>query len=170
MEIEIIQKQDKKLLTEHAKSSYSFSWIAKNEWMLAILFLLIGLSFYFISDNLRAASYIFIAIGIIEIIKYPKRVERWVKNKTKEKLFNQNIKFKINDDFIAVSCEGINKKVEFKEMRKCLVSNSGIVFKISFTDYYYISFNSVKEVTPKHEFIEFLKTRFDKNKIKIKLD
>jgi hypothetical protein len=38
MTFELAQKQNKELLQEHAKSSFNFHWLGKNEWLIALFF------------------------------------------------------------------------------------------------------------------------------------
>lgn len=168
MNIEIIQKQDRELLNEHAKSSYNFTWISRYEWLMAIIFLIIGISIILFFERIKAAGYIWIGIGGWELIKYPQRVNRWVDKKVTEKIFNKNIKFKLQDDSLNISYGDLNKNYSYTDMRGCMISNTGLLFKITYSEYYYISFKSIDNNISKRELIDFLKSRFNKNNIRIK--
>jgi hypothetical protein len=170
MDIEIIQKQDKKLLTEHAISSFNFTWLGRNEWLMAIIFLILGIFVTFFIEKIRLSGFVGIAIGVIELIKFPNRIKRWVNRKTKEKIFNKEVKFVLKDWHLEVLCDGFKKNHSFKNMRQCLISKTGFLFKISYTEYYYISFESLEKNTMIDEIIEFLKLRFEPKRIKIRLN
>jgi|GEM_PF-3078442 len=166
MEIEVIQKQDRELLIEHSKSSYNFTWLGRNEWLMAIIFLIIGCVTVYLFEI--TGGYIFIIIGIIELIKFPKRNERWANKKIKEKIFDKVITFKIQDKELMISYDDTNLTHSYNDMRQCLISNTGVLFKITFSEYYYISFKSIELKISKTELIPFLKSRFEKGKINIK--
>lgn len=165
--IEITQKQNRELLTEHAKSSYGLTWIGKYEWLMAILFLIIGILILLFTESIKASGYVFLVIGILELTKYPKRINRWVDKKAKEKIFEKEVKFIFQDKSLKISFDNTDKEISYSQMRKCMISDTGLLFKVSFTEYYYISFNSVESKSP-NEMTEYLKARFDKTRITIK--
>lgn len=169
MDIEIIQKQDKKLLSEHAISSYNFTWLGRNEWLMAIIFLILGILVIFFNEKIRLSGFIATAIGVIQLIKYSNRINRWVNRKTKEKIFDKEVKFVLKDWDLEVSYDGFKKNHSYKNMRQCLISKTGFLFKISYTEYYYISFESLEKNTMIDQIIEFLKWRFEPKRIKIKM-
>lgn len=170
MDVEIIQKQDRKLLIEHANSSFYFTWIGKYEWLMATIFLILGILIFLFTETIRLSGLISIAIGILELIKYPNRVNRWVDKKTREKIFDKEIKFVLKDTLLEVSYADINKDFSYNDMRQCLISKTGILFKVSYTEYYYISFSSLENNTMIKEITEFLKSRFDNKRIKIRIE
>ena len=165
MNIEIIQKQDKDLLDEHARSSYNFTWISKNEWLMALIFLCLGIGIILFYEPLKIMGYILSGIGILELIKYPNRTNKWVNKKMNENIFNKEIKYLFHDDSLTISYDEINKKIPYNEMRQCLISDTGVLFKITFTEYYYISFKSLIDISTKREIVNFLKSRFKKENI-----
>lgn len=79
MEINIKQKQDRTLLKEHAKSSFNFGFLGRNELYVAIGFFLVGSIISLLFDDNRLVGIPFIVVGILEIVKYPTREKRWVK-------------------------------------------------------------------------------------------
>lgn len=162
--IEVSQKQDRELLTEHAKSSYGLTWIGKYEWLMAVLFIIIGVLILLFTESIKASGYVFLVIGVLELIKYPKRINRWVDKKAKEKIFEKEIKFCIQDTSLKISIDNTDKEVSFSQMRNCMISNTGLLFKVSYTEYYYISFTSITSKSP-NEITEFLMARFDKKRI-----
>jgi len=168
MDFVITQKQDRELLKEHAYSSFNFTFIGRFEWLLATIFLIIGLIILMGFESIRIFGFIFIGIGILELVKYPSRVDRWVNKKIKEKSFNKQIQYILNDNDLSISFDDINIVHKYQNMRECLISDSGLLFKISYAEYYYISFSSVDSKYGKMGLITFLKSRFDKRKIKIK--
>ena len=108
MDFEITQIQNKELLKEHADSSYNFIFIGRFEWLLATIFLIIGLIILAGFESIKISGFIFIGIGILELVKYPSRVDRWVNKKIKEKTFNKEIQYVLNGIFDFVSCQLIN--------------------------------------------------------------
>ena len=168
MKKKIIQKQDKGLLEEHAKSSFNFGSLGKNELYVAIFFFLIGATISLLFDENRLVGIPFIVIGLFEIIKYPTREKRWVKKKEKEKLFNKDLEFEISDDNLKISFDEESKTHQFDSMKQCLISETGILFKISWSEYYYISFNSLESDLTKLDLIKHLKSQFKEGKIKEK--
>ncbi|MCX2743784.1 hypothetical protein OO013_07905 [Mangrovivirga sp. M17] len=168
MDITINQKQNRELLTVHAESSYNFTFMGRNEWILASINLIIGvaISIYYYPRWFLGLP--FIAIGIFELIKFPNRVNRWVNRKEKEKIFNKDFQFIISDSSLTVSYDDESKVHEFKDMRQCLISDSGILFKISYKEYYYISYSSLGDELKVKDLINNLKTGFDEDKIKVK--
>jgi hypothetical protein len=168
MKFKIIQKQSRDLLEEHAKSSFNFGFLGRNELYVAIGVFLVGAIISLLIDENRLIGIPFIAIGILEIVKYPTRENRWVKKKEKEKLFNKDLEFEISDDNLSISFEEISKTHQFDRMRQCLISETGILFKISWGEYYYISFKSIDNNQLKLDLIEQLKKKFEKGRIKEK--
>ena len=142
MNLKIDQKQSRSLLEEHAKSSFNYSLLGRNELIVSIVFLLIGVLISILYVQNRLVGLPFIAIGILEIIKYPGRERRWVKKKEKERKFNKNLEFNILNDSLKVTYKEEFKAYKFSDMRKCLISETGILFKITVGEYYYISFKS----------------------------
>jgi hypothetical protein len=90
----ISQLQSEELLLEHAKSSYNITLLGKYEWVLILVFILIGVGTLLFAPEHRTYAIVPLAIGIIELIKYPKRLERWVAKKKTEK--NLTKKFYLN--------------------------------------------------------------------------
>ena len=168
MKIKIIQKQDRGLLEEHAKSSFNFGTLGRNELYVAIAFFLVGAIISLLFDKNRLVGIPFTVIGLFEIIKYPTREKRWVKKKEKEKLFNKDIEFEISDDSLKITFDEISKTHQFNSMRQCLISETGILFKISWSEYYYISYKSLDDDRLKLNLMEELKKKFEKGKIKEK--
>lgn len=168
MKFKIPQKQDTNLLNEHAKSSFNFGLVGKYELYLAIAFLIIGIIVPFLFDTSILIGLPAILIGLFEILKYPNREKRWVRKKEKEKKFNKNIEFEIFDDRLSISFNDEVKTHPFKKMRECLISETGVVFKISYLEYYYISFKSFDEDNLKSKLISHLKDQFDSKKLKEK--
>ncbi len=167
--MKIIQKQDRVLLEEHAKSSFNFGTLGKNELYVAIIFFLIGITISLLSDNNRLVGIPFITIGLIEIIKYPTREKRWLRKKEKEKLFNKYIEFEVLKESLKITFEKESKIHQFDNIRQCLISETGILFKISWSEYYYVSFKSLESDLMKLDLIQHLKTKFKAEKIKVKL-
>ena len=116
----------------------------------------------------RPAGYVFIAIGVLEIIKYPSRVKRWVKKKEKQGIFNKNLEFKIINDRLNIHWDKEEKSHLFSSMRKCLISDTGILFKVSWQEYYYISFKSLDSNVNESDLIDLLNKGFEKSKIIVK--
>lgn len=168
MKFKIIQKQSRGLLEEHAKSSFNFGTLGRNELYVAIGFFLTGTIISLLIDENRLIGIPFIAIGLLEIVKYPTREKRWVKKKEKEKLFNKVLEFEISDDSLNISFDEISKTHQFDSMRQCLISETGVLFKISWSEYYYISFKSIDNVQLKLDLIEQLKKKFGRGRIKEK--
>jgi len=171
MDIEIVQSQDTKLLTEHAESSFNFTFMIKNEWILASIYLIIGLIIFISTESLnKITGIIGIVIGCWELYKYPRRIKKWVSRKEKEKIFNKEIIFGINQFGLKVKIDDDEKSYKFSEMRACHISETGILFKISYPEYYYISFKSVKLNDSKEKLIDFLKANFEPKKFKTHLN
>jgi hypothetical protein len=168
MDFKFNQVQDRELLKEHAKSSFNFTFIGRFEWLLATIFLTIGLIILIGFESIRISGFIFIAIGILELIKYPNRIDRWVNKKIKEKKFNKKIQYALNDNDLRISFDDINKVYKYQNMRECLISDTGLLFKVSYAEYYYISFRYVDLKYDKMELITFIKSRFDNRKVMIK--
>jgi len=168
MNFEITQKQDKELLKEHAVSSSDFTFIGKYEWIFAIFYLIIGIILLTRFGSIKLSGLIFIGIGLFELIKFPGRIDRWVNKKIKETIFNKEIRYVLSEHDLEISFEDIHKIHEYQNMRQCMISETGIVFKISYAEYYYISFRNVDSKYSKMELISFLKSRFDERRIKIK--
>lgn len=168
MDIKIYQKQSRRLLEEHAKSSFDFGFVGRNELYFAITFFLIGTLMLITLESTRLAGLPFILIGVFEIIKYPTRESRWVRKKEKEQVFNKNIEFQIGTDFLKVTYDQESKTHKYKSMRECLISKTGIVFKITISEYFYISFNSLDDESQKQGLIAHLTEKFENGKIKVK--
>jgi len=168
MKFKITQKQNSRLLEEHAKSSYNFGFLGRNELYIAIGFFLVGSIISLLIDENRLIGIPFIAIGLLEVMKYPTREKRWVKKKEKEKLFNKELEFEISDDNLKISFDEISKTHQFDIMRQCLISETGILFKISWSEYYYISFKSFDNDQLKLDLIEQIRKKFKKGRIKEK--
>jgi hypothetical protein len=168
MDFEITQIQDKELLEEHANSSYNFTFIGRYEWFFATIILVIGLIILIEFDSIKISGFIFIGIAILEIIKYSTRVDRWVNIKIKEKIFNKEIKYVLSENDLIISFDDVNIYHKYQNIRECLISDTGLLFKISYTEYYYISFRFIESKYSKLELISFIKNRFDKQRIKIK--
>ena len=166
--MKIKQKQDKGLLEEHAKSSFNFGSLGRNELYVAVVFFLIGATISLLFDENRLVGIPFILIGLFEIVKYPTREKRWVKKKEKEKLFNKELEFEISDDNLKVSFDEESKTHQLDSMRACLISETGILFKISRREYYYISFKSLESDLTKLDLISHLKSQFKEGIIKEK--
>jgi hypothetical protein len=168
MKFKIIQKQSRGLLEEHAKSSFNFGSLGRNELYVAIGFFLIGAIISLLFDDNRLVGLPFILIGLFEIIKYPTREKRWVKKKEKEKLFNKDLEFEISDDNLKISFDEESKIHHYESMRQCLISETGILFKISCSEYFYLSFKSLESDLMKLDLIKHLKSQFKNGKIKEK--
>lgn len=176
MSFRVHQKQTKELLEEHAKSSFNFYFFGKHEWIFAVTFILIGLGFILWSKSNLIFGSIGIGIGVYELLKFPFRISRWVSKKTKEKIFNQKILFEISDSVLKVTIEDDDddektekeRSCRYDKMRVCLISKTGILFKISYTQYYYISFKEIEKNYSKMEVIDFIKSQFENSKLKIK--
>lgn len=166
MKFEIIQKQNRDLLEEHAKSSINFGFLGRNELYVAIGFFIVGfiISLLFVDNRLVGTP--FMVIGLFEIIKYPTREKRWVKKKEKEKLFDKELEFEISDDKLKISFDEISKTHQFDSMRQCLISETGLLFKISWSEYYYISFKSIESDQLKLDLIDHLKKKFEQGRIR----
>lgn len=54
------------------------------------------------SKPINLSGYLFIIIGVFELIKYPNRAQRWADKKSKEKNFNKDIKFVLKDNLLEV--------------------------------------------------------------------
>jgi hypothetical protein len=133
----------------------------------AIGFFLIGAIILLFDDN-RLGGIPFIVIGLFEIIKYPTREKRWVKKKEKQGIFDKNLEFKILNDRLNIHWDKEEKSHLFSSMRKCLISDTGILFKVSWTEYYYISFKSLDSNVNEADLIDLLNKGFEKNKIIVK--
>jgi hypothetical protein len=164
----ISQLQSEELLLEHAKSSYNITLLGKYEWVLILIFILIGVGTLLFAPEHRTYAIVPLAIGIIESIKYPKRVERWVAKKKTEKKFNKEILFELVEQTLSIAYEGVTKQHRYQDMRSCWISDTGILFKVSFEEYYYISFRSLSSNVAPTEIIAFLKGKFLSSKIVVK--
>jgi|TARA_B100000795_G_scaffold216208_1_gene170089 hypothetical protein len=142
MHLEITQKQNRLLLEEHAQSSFNWG-IGKFELVFPSVFIIIGIVISIVNNNSILTGLPFIGIGIFEIIKYPTREKRWVNKKVKEPIFDQNITFLFQDKELKISFSESSKSYQYKNISKCLVSNTGILLKITFSEYYFISFKSI---------------------------
>lgn len=168
MNVKIIQRQDKELLEEHAKSSFNFGLLGRNKLYVAIAFFLIGITISLVLEDNRSVGIPFAIIGLIEIIKYPGREKRWVKGKEKDKFFNRDLEFEISEDYLKISFDKESKTHHFESMRQCLISETGILFKISWSEYCYISFKSLENDSMNLNLINHLKNQFREGKIKEK--
>lgn len=169
MTFELSQKQSKSLLEEHAKFSFNFNFWIRNEWIFAVVFLFIGLAFLIFENSIRSTGYLSVFIGILELIKFSKRSNKWVSRKVKESNFDKEITFKIDEKGLNIII--IDEKEEkhlFDKMRACHISETGILFKISYTEYYYISFRTIEKEYLVKEVVDFLQTHFDSDKLKLK--
>ena len=83
-------------------------------------------------------------------------------------MFNKDIEFEISDDSLKITFDEISKTHQFNSMRQCLISETGILFKISWSEYYYISYKSLDDDRLKLNLMEELKKKFEKGKIKEK--
>lgn len=164
----ITQVQDRDLLIEHARSSYNFTFVSMHEWLLATFYVIIGLLFLFVFDTIRYAGFVFLGIGIWELMKFPGRINRWVAKKEKEKLFNKKMSFKLGVSELEISVDEEKRSLNYDTMRKCLISDTGILFKVSYLEYYYISFKSLNDSHSKKNIIALLQSGFKQQKIKIK--
>ena len=162
MNISIHQKQNRSLLEEHAKSSYNFGGIGKNELLIAISFLIIGILISIAFRPNWLVGVPGIIIGLIEIVKYPTREKRWVRKKEKESIFNKSLEFRLTKNALTIMYDEESKTHRYDDMRACLISDTGILFKISWVEYYYISFNSFDKETNKQELITHLESEFDR--------
>ena len=167
MNIEFSQRQSRSLLEEHAKSSFNFGFLGRNELYVAVFVLLVGVVIATFYESNRAIALPFILIGLYEVVKYPTRESRWIKRKEKESIFNKEIGFKIEDDGLTVMYDEESKSHRYQDMRECMVSTTGILFKVTWTEYYYISFSSLGKFK-KEEMITFLEDKFEQGKIKLK--
>jgi hypothetical protein len=168
MTFELSQKQSKSLLEEHAKFSFNFSFWIRNEWIFAVVFLFIGLAFLIFENSIRSTGYLSVFIGILELIKFSRRSNKWVSRKMKESNFDKEITFKIDDKGLNVIIDKVEKKHPFDNMRACNISETGILFKISYTEYYYISFRTIEKEYLAEDVVGFLKRHFDSDKLKLK--
>ena len=164
--MKINQLQNRTLLKEHAYSSFNFTFIGRNELYIAISFLLIGIIISVFTDHSRLGGIPFIFIGLLEIIKYPSREKRWVNKKEKEAIFNKEIEFEISDNSLLIKYDKESKSHKFVDMRECLISGTGVLFKVSHSEYYYISYKSMAGDKQKKELISNLHNRFPSKKIK----
>ena len=57
--------------------------------------------------------------------------------------FNKDLEFEVSDDSLKITFDKISKTHQFNSMRQCLISETGILFKISWSEYYYISYKSL---------------------------
>ncbi|WP_020535851.1 hypothetical protein [Lewinella cohaerens] len=168
MKFVINQKQSRSLLEEHAKSSFNFTFLGRNEFLLAIIFLIVGTLIYLLNEENKLIGLPMVAIGLFEIIKYPGREKRWVKKKEKETIFNKNMVFEISKDTLKITYDKVSKSHAFSSMRKCLVSETGILFKISLTEYYYISFKGLETKTEEEDILNTLIEAFREEQIIVK--
>lgn len=168
MNLIIKQKQSRTLLEEHAKSSFNYTMIGRNELLIAIAFLLIGIFISSLNEGNRFVGLPFMAVGMLEIIKYPSRENRWVKKKEKDTIFNKNIEFEITNDSLKIRYDKEEKVHKFRDMRKCLVSETGMLFKVTLMEYYYISFKALGTNKEREALINNLSDGFERGKIKIK--
>lgn len=168
MSYRIKQIQSTELLTEHAQSSYNITVVGKYEWVLILIFLLIGIGTLIFASESRIYAIVPLAIGIVELVKYPKRIERWVEKKKTEKKFNKEIQFELGEDSLSISYDEFKKQHRYEDMRECLISDTGFLFKISYEEYYYISFSSLSSDLSPTEVITFLTGKFQSSKITIK--
>lgn len=168
MKVKIIQKQDKRLLEEHAKSSFNFGILGRNALYLGIAFFIIGIAISWVLYENSLVGIPLIAKGLFDIIKSPSREKMWVKKKEKELLYNKNIEFEILDDTLKINFDKESKTYTFNSMLQCLISETGILFKISSAEQYYISFKSLGSDLSKLDLIKYLKNQFKDGKIKVK--
>ena len=165
MKFVINQKQSRSLLEEHAKSSFNFTFLGRNELFVAITFVMVGMFVYLLNEENRLIGLPAMVIGLLEIIKYPNRVKRWVKKKEKEIIFNKDLLFDISKDTLKITYDKLVKTHAFSNMRKCLVSKTGILFKISLAEYYYISFKSLETKTEEEDLLNTLIEGFREEQI-----
>ncbi len=168
MDIRINQKQSRELLQEHAEFSFNYFALGRNELYVAIALLVLGVLISITSEQNRLTGIPFIAIGIFELIKYPSREQRWIKKKEKESKFNKILEFEISKDRLKITIDKKSNSYSFSIMRKCLISEKGILFKVSKFVYYYISFKSMPTDIDKDDLIGLLKNGFESNKIVLK--
>ena len=69
---------------------------------------------------------------------------------------------------MKITIEKESKIHQFDKIRQCLISETGILFKISWSEYFYISFKSLESDLMKFDLIQHLKTQFKGGKIKLK--
>lgn len=174
----IAQKQSRDLLFEHAKSSMNFYWIGRFEWIIAITFVVIGIIILIASKSVNYFGILWISIGCYELLKFPTREKRWVAKKKIEKKFDTEILFEIDETGLKVKIDTSEKDKEeiykyemthkFSKMRACLISDTGILFKISYLEYYYISFKTIEKKYSVPSVVKFLKTHFNGRKFRLK--
>jgi len=168
MNITISQKQNRSLLEEHASSSYNFSSLAKYELYIAIGFLVAGILVSIVLYPKWMTGLPMMAIGIWEIVRFPTREKRWVNRKMKEPLFDKDLTFQFQTDSLGVSFDEESRTHRYADMRACMISNTGILFKISLPEYYYISFSSLESTAQKQEILSYLRKVFDAKKLQEK--
>jgi hypothetical protein len=143
-----------------------------------LFFFLTGVIILIFFERIRLAGLIGIGIGSFELYKFPHREKRWVAKKETEKKIDTNIFFEINEKGLKVKIDTSEKEDEdgfkseithnFSKMRACFISKTGILFKISFLEYYYISFKTIEKDYSIIAIIDFLKTHFKGKKLNIK--
>jgi len=157
--IEIHQKHDRALLEEHAHSSFHLTWLGRNEWLVALLCALSGiLMVLLLGEDSRWLGIGLSTLGIIELIRNPSREQRWVKKKLREKIVGKEMAFRLSDDSLTIAYDKEERTHAYAAMRGCWVSSTGVLFKITYAEYYYISFNSLPKGLTPDELIKSLAT------------
>ena len=158
--VQVKQLQNKELLLEHARSSYNLTFFGRNEIYLALILLIVGIIFIFNFDSIMFIGYALIFVGLFETIKIPFRYERFAKLKAKEKIFGKELVFRINESKLGIKVGEDEVTYNYNEMKACIISNTGILFKINLKRYFYISFKSFKNKNELDSILSILKDVF----------
>ena len=168
MGIEFTQKQDRALIEEHARSSFNFTFLSRNELYVAITVFIVGVIIALFDKEFLPVGVPLVLIGLYEIARFGTREKRWVNKKVKEKKFNKDINFELTDNELIVSFNEISKNHKYKDMRACIISDTGVLFKITYLEYYYISFNRIKHIINPSDLTTFLKENFEGERFEIR--
>ena len=105
--------------------------LKKWEPIFALLLIVFGLFIYFTikSENLKFTPFIFIFLGIYELVKFYSEKRKWIKNRLKSNIVGKNFEVEFTDDHMVHSGPFSNGKISWDGFKNLIETQKGILLK-----------------------------------------
>ena len=105
--------------------------LKKWEPIFALLLIVFGLFNYFTikSENLKFIPFIFIFLGIYELVKFYSEKRKWINNRLKSNIVGKNFEVEFTDDHMVHSGPFSNGKISWDGFKNLIETQKGIFLK-----------------------------------------
>lgn len=105
--------------------------LKKWEPIFALLLIVFGLFIYFTikSENLKFIPFIFIFLGIYELVKFYFEKRKWINDRLKSNVVGKNIEVEFTNDYMVHSGPFSNGKISWDGFKNLMETQKGILLK-----------------------------------------